>query len=161
MSMSTKIAKACDPCRLRKKRCDGGHPCHHPECQNLPHICVYRTKTRHRRTKRDISAPVSQLPPPGSGLSVGALSANAGPATQWPDHLGAEESQQAVQHEVYYSITETHLSPTPTDSSQLFYGPSSYFAFLQQIHRGILPTTDHGRHERNKTQSGLDTFMQR
>ncbi|QGI88769.1 hypothetical protein CEK25_003725 [Fusarium fujikuroi] len=51
--------------------------------------------------------------------------------------------------------------PLPTDSSQLFYGPSSYFAFLQQIHRGILPTTDHGKHEGNKTQSGLDTFMQR
>ncbi|KAG4259324.1 hypothetical protein FPRO03_13000 [Fusarium proliferatum] len=161
MSMSTKIAKACEPCRLRKKQCDGGHPCRHPECQNSPHICVYRTKTRHRRTKRDISAPVSQLPPPGSDLSVGALSANASPATQWPGHLSAEESEQAVQHEVYHSVTETHLSPTPTDSSQLFYGPSSYFAFLQQIHRGILHTTDHGKHEGNKTQSGVDTFMQR
>ncbi|CZR49605.1 uncharacterized protein FPRO_15963 [Fusarium proliferatum ET1] len=127
MSMSTKIAKACDPCRLRK---------------------------------RDISASVSQLPPPGSGLSVGALSANASPTTQWPDHLSAEESEQAVQHEVYHSVTETHLSSTPTDSSQLFYGPSSCFAFLQQIHRGILPTTDHGKHEGNKTQPGLDTFMQ-
>ncbi|KPA36176.1 c6 zinc finger protein [Fusarium langsethiae] len=46
-------------------------------------------------------------------------------------------------------------------SSQLFYGPSSYFAFLQQIHRGVLPVIGHGQSEGGEARSGLDTFMQR
>ncbi|KAF5676564.1 C6 zinc finger domain-containing protein [Fusarium heterosporum] len=159
--MSTKIPKACEPCRIRKKRCDGAHPCRNPDCQTSPHTCIYRPKARNRRSKRDNSEPVSQHPLLGSGHSVDGLSTDGSPSTQWVDRRSVEGSEQGVQHEVYHSVTETHLSPTPTDSSQLFYGPSSYFAFLQQIHRGVLSGTDHGQSQADKPRSGVDTFMQR
>ncbi|RGP62686.1 c6 zinc finger domain-containing protein [Fusarium sporotrichioides] len=155
--MSTKIPKACEPCRLRKKRCSGTHPCDHPDCQDSPSTCVYRNKTRNRRSKRDSSHPLSQLPFPESGQSVDGTS---------PLSLSSRQNAETgpdsgVQQEVYHSVTETHLSPTSTDSSQLYYGPSSYFAFLQQIHRGVLPLISHGQSDGSEAQSGLDTFMQR
>ncbi|XEV04744.1 hypothetical protein FSHL1_010031 [Fusarium sambucinum] len=155
--MSTKIPKACEPCRLRKKRCNGTHPCNHPDCQNAPSTCVFRVKTRNRRSKRDVNNPVPQQPFLGSGDPVDRTS----PAS-WHSRQSAESGPDpGVQHEVYHSVTETHLSPTSTDSSQLFYGPSSYFAFLQQIHRGVLPVITHGYSEDSEARSGLDTFMQR
>src|SRR5688572_11507869 len=68
--MSTKIPKACEPCRMRKKRCNRIHPCHNPDCQNSPQNCVYRPRARTRRSKRGNSEPVSQLPLLGSVHSV-------------------------------------------------------------------------------------------
>ncbi|KAH7242804.1 hypothetical protein BKA59DRAFT_400407 [Fusarium tricinctum] len=158
--MSTKIPKACEPCRMRKKRCNRIHPCHNPDCQKSPQNCVYRPRARTRRSKRGNSEPVSQLPLLGSVHSVDGKSTGSTPP-QWLEHRSIEASEQGVQPEVYHSITETHLSPTPTDSSQLFYGPSSYFAFLQQIHRGIPSATDNGQSEGDNTRSGVDTLMQR
>ncbi|VTO93812.1 unnamed protein product [Fusarium graminearum] len=155
--MTTKISKACEPCRLRKKRCNGSNPCSHPDCQDSPTTCVYRNKTRNRRSKRNTSNPASQLPFLGSGHSVDGSS-----PVSWHSRQSTEAvPDPGVQHEVYHSVTETHLSPTSTDSSQLFYGPSSYFAFLQQIHRGVLPVINHGQSEGSEARSGLDTFMQR
>ncbi|WZH47155.1 C6 zinc finger domain-containing protein [Fusarium acuminatum] len=158
--MSTKIPKACEPCRMRKKRCNRIHPCHNPDCQKSPQNCVYRPRARTRRSKRGNSEPVSQLPLLGSVHSVDGKSTGSTPP-QWLEHRSIEASEQGVQPEVYHSITETHLSPTPTNSSQLFYGPSSYFAFLQQIHRGIPSATDNGQSEGDNTRSGVDTLMQR
>lgn len=160
--MNSKIPKACEPCRLRKKRCNGSHPCSHPGCQDSPQTCVYRPKIRNRKSKRDNknnnnNQSTTQLPLLGSGHSV-----NGSSPSSWNSRQSVEPStDQGVQQEVYHSVTETHLSPTSTDSSQLFYGPSSYFAFLQQIHRGVLPSTHNGLSEQSETRSGLDTFMQR
>ncbi|KAG8664947.1 uncharacterized protein FPOAC1_012924 [Fusarium poae] len=155
--MNTKIAKACEPCRLRKKRCNGSHPCNHADCQDAPESCVYRHKTRIRRSKRDNNTqPTSQLPLLRSNQSNERHS-----KSPWHDGQAAGTTDQGVQHEVYHSVTETHLSPSSIDSSQLFYGPSSYFAFLQQIHRGVLPTTQHGQSNQSEARSGVDTFMQR
>lgn len=155
--MTTKISKACEPCRLRKKRCNGSNPCSHPDCQDSPTTCVYRNKTRNRRSKRNTSNPASQLPFLGSGHSVDGSS----PVSWHSRQITEAVPDPGVQHEVYHSVTETHLSPTSTDSSQLFYGPSSYFAFLQQIHRGVLPVINHGQSEGSEARSGLNTFMQR
>jgi len=59
----------------------------------------------------------------------------------------------------------THETPQSTDSPQLFYGPSSNFAFLQQLHRGILNKTARGRRRRGSDVEeggpGLDMFLQR
>ncbi|RGP71231.1 c6 zinc finger domain-containing [Fusarium longipes] len=155
--MNTKIAKACEPCRLRKKRCNGSHPCNHSDCQDAPETCVYRHRTRIRKPKRDNnSQPTSQLPLLGSNQSLERHS-----TSPWHESQAAGTADQGVQHEVYHSVTETHLSPSSIDSSQLFYGPSSYFAFLQQIHRGVLPATQHGQFNQTEARSGVDTFMQR
>lgn len=148
--MSTKIPKACEPCRLRKKRCSGSHPCQRPECQDSPQDCVYRLKTR---TRKSLKRP---------GASISNTSAKESSLTTWSDHQdGDKDTEQGAQHEVYHSVTETHLSPKSTDSSQLFYGPSSNFAFLQQLHRSGLSISRVGQPARGESRSGLDTFLQR
>ena len=65
------------------------------------------------------------------------------------------------------SVVAVHYAPESTDSSQLFYGSSSNFAFLQQIYRTIIsralpPHVHNGSIEGSAAdESGLDTFMQR
>ncbi|KFA79463.1 hypothetical protein S40288_09713 [Stachybotrys chartarum IBT 40288] len=79
----------------------------------------------------------------------------------WEGPEDGHGNEHGAAPEVYHSVTEAHLSPKSTDSSQLFYGPSSNFAFLQQVHRGIRSASRHDHPGRPKAQSGLDTFMQR
>jgi hypothetical protein len=81
-----------------------------------------------------------------------------GPEAQHPQEPGTDLH-------VHQSVTATHgTDDLPLDSSQLFYGPSSNFAFLQQVHRGIL---SHGSHvqacngEVQEVGPGLDMFMQK
>ncbi|ROW06332.1 hypothetical protein VPNG_07537 [Cytospora leucostoma] len=68
---------------------------------------------------------------------------------------------------IYQGIAAAHEdteSIESTETSRLFYGPSSQFAFLQQVHRGILSSTGpHGQHEREVQEggAGLDLFLQR
>jgi len=67
--------------------------------------------------------------------------------------------------EVYRGITATiNHGPNSGECAQLFYGPSSNFAFLQQLHKSIL---DYGRirqpdgHGDHEGSEGLDMFVQR
>ena len=53
------------------------------------------------------------------------------------------------------SITAAHDAPRSTDSSQLFYGPSSNFAFLQEIRRAVLSVAQSG------VPTGLEALVQR
>lgn len=53
------------------------------------------------------------------------------------------------------SITAAHHAPRSTDSSQLFYGPSSNFAFLQEIRRAVLTAAQPG------VPTGLEALLQR
>ncbi|EFW98542.1 c6 zinc finger domain containing protein [Grosmannia clavigera kw1407] len=179
-----KICRACEPCRRRKVRCNGGTPCQHPGCQSNPVECRYRIKARNRISLKRSAEPskeASGLPavPPSSSLATaiedapnllpvddGQLQTRNGLCT-----LPSAPSDVAVpcpmspEQSVYDSITATHHAPTATDSSQLFYGPSSNFAFLHQVHRGTLqnvPVTDlFRRRDVQEGGPGLDMFMQR
>ncbi|KAK8022550.1 C6 zinc finger domain protein [Apiospora rasikravindrae] len=186
-----KISKACEPCRARKIRCNGSRPA----CQNChadPSQCVYRAKARIRKSLKNpdrINATLprrdagpSDLTRPAAGADYNAASDRglpsgdeggvASPASDGHVMTGPSSekpmAQQRCQSDPIHidgGVTETHLAPTNFDSSQLFYGPSSNFAFLQQVHRGILSKVSHsqpqyGRH-RGADRSGLDTFMQR
>lgn len=187
-----KISKACEPCRARKIRCNGSRPaCQN--CHADPSLCVYRAKARIRKSLKNpdrINATLarrdagpSDLSQPAAGAEYnaagdrGILSGDgdegvgspasdghvmAGTSSEKP--LASQRCQSDPIH-IDGGVTETHLAPTNFDSSQLFYGPSSNFAFLQQVHRGILskvshPQPQYGRH-RGRDRSGLDTFMQR
>ncbi|KAI9168003.1 Zinc finger protein grt1 [Paramyrothecium foliicola] len=161
--MNTKIAKACEPCRVRKSRCDGGRPCQRRECREFPQNCVYRSKARVRKSaKQRLDSKVSPPSPLNIGRPTNNIATRETPSSLWSDNdLGDKEDERGAQHEVYHSVAETHLAPKSTDSSQLFYGPSSSFAFLQQIHRSVLSVTNRGRLETSYGRSGLDIFMQR
>ncbi|CAK7214566.1 hypothetical protein SCUCBS95973_002190 [Sporothrix curviconia] len=47
-----RISKACQECRLRKIRCDGGEPCQRCQFRDIP--CEYRKKARNRMKKSDL-----------------------------------------------------------------------------------------------------------
>lgn len=156
MDRPGKISKACEPCRRRKIRCNGQQPCQ--LCQQTPANCVYRAKARHRMSARqkaaldnnDTNTPTTPL-----------LSTTPPAATSTP-----RDNNTPADPEVYRGITATHYhhGPDSGECAQLFYGPSSNFAFLQQLHKGIL---DYGRirqpdgHGDHEGGAGLDMFVQR
>ncbi|KAF6826381.1 C6 zinc finger domain protein [Colletotrichum plurivorum] len=164
MRSAGKIPKACEPCRRRKIKCSGDKPCQ--QCGNKPSDCVYRLKPRVRlsaKRSRDSSSETVT----GAGGGTTTTPASAGDETS--RHSAEERQQQVAQTEVYHSVAAAHHAPKSTDSSQLFYGPSSNSAFLQQIHRGLLSSSGQygqGTHGRDgevvqEGGPGLDMFMQR
>jgi hypothetical protein len=59
---------ACEPCRERKRKCDGDHPCE--LCQNFGYDCSYRSQPRKRRRENGSTAPpqpYTSSPPEISG----------------------------------------------------------------------------------------------
>ncbi|KAI7209835.1 hypothetical protein KC333_g8545 [Hortaea werneckii] len=113
------ISKACEQCRRRKIRCSGGQPCVY--CQDrAPRDCLYRVKNRDR--PRKVTAEQRQSSPAQENAS--SSSRREDQNTDRPEEL--DRGLTAVHH------------PGMEDSTQLFYGPTSNFAFIQQIHRGVL-----------------------
>lgn len=155
---NSKISKACEPCRRRKVRCDGTEPC--SNCQSHPLACAYRLKARVRPRRQ-------QLPCTQTNLSTAQHTTehehSIPPDSTSPN--SRQESRQEPAADVYRGIVGAHLAPQVADSSQLFYGPSSTFAFIQQIHRQILPLQpipDVNRCQGEQADgSSLDLFRQR
>lgn len=171
-----RISKACDPCRTRKIRCNGQEPCHH--CQKKPSACVYRVRNRIRARKsvqpKD-SVPDSHVATPQQPLSSSAI---LSPRSAIPSPRSAivreaakdtqPDSTKDAPQKVYSGVMASHSisgeSIGPGGNSQLFYGPSSNFAFLQQLHRSLLFSHGTGRAgDRNVQEgsAGLDMFMNR
>ena len=140
----SKIPKACEPCRRRKMRCSGEVPCCQ-RCRN-PIECVYRIKPRVRgKSKRSLQSNGESEATSNAGLDH----SDTPPHSPYPD--------------VYHSVAATDTTSQSIHCSQLFYGPSSNFAFLQQIHRNLL-AGPHGPRSASDVQEGgpgLDMFMQR
>ncbi|KAI6828270.1 hypothetical protein KC364_g14718 [Hortaea werneckii] len=124
-------------CRRRKIRCSGGQPCVY--CQDrAPRDCLYRVKNRDR--PRKVTAEHRQSSPAQENASSGGRRENQN--TDRPEEL--DRSLTAVHH------------PGMEDSTQLFYGPTSNFAFIQQIHRGVLLKA-----AEKQASNVLDQFVQR
>ncbi|WYZ39521.1 hypothetical protein EsH8_III_001435 [Colletotrichum jinshuiense] len=154
-----KIPKACEPCRRRKIKCSGQKPCR--LCESKPSDCVYRLKPRVRLSAKNAKATATNSE---SGHGVPTPGSDHSRLDEVATQRSAEEHQQHVaQTEVYHSVAAAHHAPKSTDSSQLFYGPSSNSAFLQQIHRGLLSGQYGQTHGRDVLEGGpgLDMFMQR
>jgi hypothetical protein len=160
MDRPGKISKACEPCRRRKIRCNGQQPCQ--LCQQTPAQCVYRAKARHRASARQRATLDNNNNNDNdeSTTPTQPLPSAASPVAHTPrDH------NTPADPEVYRGITATHHhGPDSSECAQLFYGPSSNFAFLQQLHKSILEygrtrkPDGHGDHEGGE---GLDMFVQR
>ncbi|KAK1992000.1 hypothetical protein LX36DRAFT_538458, partial [Colletotrichum falcatum] len=158
-----KIPKACEPCRRRKVKCSGHKPCR--QCENKPSDCVYRLKPRVRLSTKRAAAAVASAPTDAEAVRGAST---PGSERSRRDETGSRRSaeehhQQVAQTEVYHSVAAAHHAPKSTDSTQLFYGPSSNSAFLQQIHRGLL-SGQYGQSLARDVQEGgpgLDMFMQR
>lgn len=156
--LGTKISKACEPCRRRKIRCNGQQPC--GLCQQHPDLCVYRAKARDRASARQkATRNDDQTSLSAESQTIHSTSPPTASLGQTPrDH-------QPTDPEVYRGVTATHSQGVNTgECAQLFYGPSSNFAFLQQLHKGVLhhglkrPPEGNDDHEGS---AGLDMFVQR
>jgi hypothetical protein len=157
-----KVSKACEPCRQRKIRCNGQQPCQ--LCRQQPVLCVYRAKARHRASARQRAVQPTLNANDNDGTSL-TESLPLPSATPPATHNTPRDNNQPADPEVYRGITATHAhSPDSSECTQLFYGPSSNFAFLQQFHKGILnygrtrQAEGDGDHEGGE---GLDMFVQR
>jgi hypothetical protein len=171
-----KIPKACEPCRAHKKRCSGGQPC--SACNEMyglmSGMCVYRERTRTRkalgvkvRTTAVTSSPTEKASPPGKTRADDAVSSRpskrapvppmAGNGSGSGSGSGSDEEYDHARTEVYRSVSAHDCSRHSIDTPQLFYGPSSNFAFLQQLHRAIVLAVSKDRDSRkadDNTSSG-------
>lgn len=156
-----KIPKACEPCRKKKVRCDGKQPC--KRCQRRPAECAYRQRARIRKSTR-------QSTTTGPRISENVIEPRND--VQSPDAPGDQEQGQIpkesadqARDQLYQSVAATHGNEADSvESSRLFYGPSSQFAFLQQLHREVLSANSHrppGDREVQEGGPGLDLFVQR
>ncbi|RMY60963.1 hypothetical protein D0864_13011, partial [Hortaea werneckii] len=133
-----------EQCRRRKIRCSGGQPCVY--CQDrAPRDCLYRVKNRDR--PRKVTAEHRQPSPAQENAS--SSSRREKQDTDRPSHFFTshkssinvkrdyKDADHFSQEELDRGLTAVH-HPGMEDSTQLFYGPTSNFAFIQQIHRGVL-----------------------
>lgn len=126
-----KNPKACEPCRRRKVRCNGQSPCN--RCERKPSECVYRLRTRVRKSGAQRAAarasepastpdmpnvppsgPVTQPPTPHTA----ALSP-AGFRGPLPDSEGPKSDEA-----IYQGIAAAHGDLESAENPRLFYGPA-------------------------------------
>lgn len=163
-----RVSKACETCRRRKKKCDGNEPCQN--CQPAGTECLYRIKARARpsrastRVGRGPSVPEPACSPAPTEPLVEESPGDSPLARPGCSTLGLSSAEDPSP-QVYDCVAAHHHAPRSTDSSQLYYGPSSNFAFLQQVRRSILScgaeTEAGNRPGLQADEAGLDMFMQR
>ncbi|RMY51644.1 hypothetical protein D0863_14515, partial [Hortaea werneckii] len=160
-----------EQCRRRKIRCSGGQPCVY--CQDrAPRDCLYRVKNRDR--PRKVTAEHRQ-PSPAQENASSVNDIESTPFARCLCHItrlmrfhfftshqssinvkrNYKDSDRFPQEELDRGLTAVH-HPGMEDSTQLFYGPTSNFAFIQQIHRGVLLKA-----AEKQASNVLDQFVQR
>ncbi|KAI3338391.1 hypothetical protein F4824DRAFT_459072 [Ustulina deusta] len=129
------ITKACEVCRKAKLRCDGGTPCQRCVVKDRQADCEYRLRSRIRKqTRRPQSRTGSEDASTASHSSqqVNNVNGVAGLNIVQPE----PGSGDAARNEYHQSVAATHeYAPDCIFTSRLFYGPSSAFAFSQQVYR--------------------------
>ncbi|KAM0148262.1 hypothetical protein ACHAQE_009901 [Botrytis cinerea] len=122
----TSIGKACDECRRRKIRCNGGLPC--DTCRKYGGTCHFRSYVRRRQKGKASSSREPYDPQVEEDEGVEKIS-EMSQQPLLPSMLPGDE--QYGDH-----ITATDNSSL-SSSPQLYYGPPSNFAFLQQIYQQL------------------------
>lgn len=160
-----RISKACQECRRRKIRCDGGEPCQH--CRQRQTECLYRGFVRQRRRKRDlVASKASTTPEQREDDGIGDDEGSVGSTTAGEQTLavhGPAVRNRILQH----SVTATYEA-SPSCVVQLYYGPSSNFSLMQLMYRQLVgadqaagrSTTEQGQ-EVEEVGPGLDLFSHR
>ena len=156
---STKISKACEPCRSRKVKCDGKVPCR--QCEQNPLACTYRTKIRVRSAKLFGGRSATPFRPTRHPDAEAAESEAATPRSMRVDESSLASPGSFAGHE---NVTATGHTTHSSDNQHVFYGPSSGFAFLRQLYRLVRMRSAGGgrrRHANDEGATGLDMFRNR
>lgn len=150
-----RISKACQECRKRKIKCDGGNPC--KTCRERSTSCVYRDVIRQRRKKQHESR--DSQPHWGSPEESDVARPLSPETSQRAGSAGRRN--QPVMYTFHNSVSATHMA-SPSCKVQLYYGPTSHFSLLQYIYRDLVsiphvqPTEPSGEVE--DADAGLDLF---
>ncbi|KNG89799.1 hypothetical protein ANOM_002854 [Aspergillus nomiae NRRL 13137] len=124
------INRACEPCRSRKIRCNGRHPCH--KCEQHQRQCQYRAGGARKKRDR-----VREDTPKEIELNPSSIEAEqtAGPADPVPPQ--PQVFSDLVQFKLHQALrVGIGVSNQATGSFQ-FYGPSSHFCFIQRIYERV------------------------
>ncbi|KAE8421449.1 hypothetical protein BDV36DRAFT_304930 [Aspergillus pseudocaelatus] len=155
-----RLRMACQECRKRKIKCDGGKPCN--ICQRRGTSCLYRDivrrrMRRHQNNKHE-DAP-TKMPKLPSGICEGenAQSPNEELSASNIPHDQGSTVKYSFNHGV--SATDT---ASPLTTVQLYYGSTSQFAFMHEFHQEMMPDrADQSNETRGgvmETGPGLDMF---
>lgn len=179
-----RISKACQQCRRRKIRCDGGEPCLHCKQKNLE--CEYRGFVRQRKRKHELlsknedagetddgedgdDVAIQDITTSASARGKGvAVSRKGSRSTSGPSHGAAAEGGSRRNDLVDYSVAATHIA-SPSCVIQLYYGPHSNFSLMQLMYRQLVDGLGVSESNNNNTSSsrrdeveevgpGLDLF---
>lgn len=186
-----RISKACQECRRRKIRCDGGEPCQH--CKQRNSECEYRGFVRQRKRKHELlstnddgTAAAAADTDEEKSHSVRRSSSTRGKAipvrrsasdsipghSNGADGVGGHTNSSASNHKnglLDYSVAATHVA-SPSCIIQLYYGPTSNFSLMQLMYRQLVEglgdgtnnaSTSTRRDEVEEVGPGLDLFSLR
>ncbi|KKO98760.1 hypothetical protein THAR02_09133 [Trichoderma harzianum] len=137
------IDKACEECRIRKIRCEGGNPCCRCSKRNMQ--CVYRFKVRNRLKKPRVR--------PASLSKENNRKTSLGQQVN-PSHESETESNQG------FHVHSIAALPMPSYNFQLHYGPSSNFSIMHLVSSQIsgVPQPLGRSEEVAQVGPGLDLF---
>ncbi|KAI1264454.1 hypothetical protein F5Y18DRAFT_82065 [Xylariaceae sp. FL1019] len=157
--------KACEPCRKAKARCNGERPCRRCLSHSQPNECNYRLRARTRKsTARQAHHSDAGSDSPGSASlaehrdtprrrerqEAARTGSSLTPSRNAAAETGAETNAEidviragdSVYHPSVSAVAtraQSHDLERPAEdslfTSRLFYGPSSSFAFSQQVYR--------------------------
>lgn len=144
--MSSRNPKACQACRRHRVKCNGQTPCNN--CVRRSVSCLYREALR---TKRKSPNPGSLCGDTSNGPRISNMPGTGLPAAQ----SGISESSRNDE-----LGSATHGSST-LGLLQLYYGPSSQFSFIHQIHRGFSVPTEPRRGAVQDFTLSLGRFLQK
>ncbi|KAI0096800.1 hypothetical protein GGR51DRAFT_566981 [Nemania sp. FL0031] len=155
---ASNITKACEICRKAKLRCDGGRPCERCVAKNRQNDCEYRLRSRTRRQTRSAQSRMgSEDTSPVSHTSQQLDNATGASGLD----VVQPEPEEAARNEYHRSVTATHEHAADCIfTSRLFYGPSSAFAFSQQVYRVLWRLTDRDHNENVHISSNNETVQE-
>ncbi|KAK0763273.1 hypothetical protein N5P37_004260 [Trichoderma harzianum] len=139
----TNIDKACEECRIRKIRCEGGNPCCRCSKRNMQ--CVYRFKIRNRLKKPRVR--------PAS------LSKENNHETSLRRQVNLSHESETESNQGFHVHSIAAL-PMPSYNFQLHYGPSSNFSIMHLVSSQIsgVPQPLGRSEEVAQVGPGLDLF---
>jgi len=124
-----RTVRSCDTCRKRKVKCDRNKPCQ--LCVRYQYVCIY-SNAPHLSASKPQSRPI-QSKSHASGSSA------AFPNTRSDGNEKHRELRAGIS--AFNSETQAYQ----------FYGPSSYFSFVQRLHQRILRQSNKPMMKMHKT----------
>ncbi|KAF7595935.1 hypothetical protein BBP40_004081 [Aspergillus hancockii] len=136
-----RLQKACQECRRRKIKCDGETPCNH--CQRRSTSCFYRDIVRQRmrrnRQKKHEGHSTLMRELPGGIHRTGYAAWTQSPSEEPSASYTPNDQKSSVSYSFNRGVSATDTA-SPSITVQVYYGPTSQFAFVHEFHQELIPS---------------------